>query len=101
MYYLSLLLAWGPNKSDIRFSLIIEQSKARSRNNGPLLFVKSTDPGLCRKKNLTHPRELAPASHSCQRPKSLSCSDNLKSSIWFEVLTLGAIGSRIDLKPSI
>lgn len=66
------LLAWGPNKSDIRFSLIIEQPSFQPRNSCSRLFVKSTDPGLCSNKNLTHPRELASASYSCKRPKLLS-----------------------------
>ena len=56
---------WGPNKSDTIFSLIIEQPSSQPRNNCSQLFVKSTDPGLWSKKNLTHPRELASASHSC------------------------------------
>lgn len=41
MYCLSPLLAWGPNKSGIRFSLIIKQSKAQSRNN-------EWSPALCK-----------------------------------------------------
>lgn len=71
MYCLFSLLAWDPNKRDIRFSLIIEQLNTQPRNYCPQLFVKSTDPGLCSEKNLTHPRELVPASYSCSGPKLL------------------------------
>lgn len=90
----------GSNQSDIGCSLIIEQLNAQLRDDCPRFFVKSTDPGLCGEENLTRPGELAPASHSCRRPTLLFVLTR-EVHLPREVLTLGALGSRVDLKSSV